>query len=188
MLCSVGGGAPERLAPPRRSHPAANRYAQWPPPRHRISLPSAANPERMRFAVAAETPKSARTSAFLINGCVCRNPSICFQRIITRSITASLISSLILPKDQMRAAMAADVRVWQPQPADAAGCVPAGEPAAAGVCPTPASAGMLPLCQNRSFLQSKTWARNQSFLKNWQKRKPGNGQPLPGNVFTSRPT
>ena len=61
----------------------------------------------------------------------------------------------------MRAAMAADVRVRQPQPADAVGRVPAGEPAAArraahrsapaGDCRAPASAGFFLVCQNRAY-------------------------------------
>ena len=56
------------------------RYAQWPPSRHFISFPSAASFERMRLAVAAETPQIRRTSAFWITSWYSKNCSICFQR------------------------------------------------------------------------------------------------------------
>ena len=53
-------------------------------------------PARTRFAVTADIPHSARTSAFIINSLVSRNFSICFQRIAALSIGSSLTSSLVL--------------------------------------------------------------------------------------------
>ena len=71
-------------------------YAQCPPSRRLISLPSADNPARMRFAVAADTPHNSRTSAFMVKLCVSRNFSICFHRNVALSIGTSLISSITL--------------------------------------------------------------------------------------------
>ena len=71
------------------------RYLQWPPSQYLISFPLVANPERIRFAVAAETTHNPRTSAFMIYGCVSRNFSVCFQRMVALSIDLSLILSLI---------------------------------------------------------------------------------------------
>ena len=73
-----------------------NLYPQCPPTLHLTSFPSAAKPAKIRFAVAADTPHNARTSAFMINAWVSKNFSICFQRIAALSIAPSPISSLVL--------------------------------------------------------------------------------------------
>ena len=60
----------------------------------------------MRFAVGADTPHIARISAFMINGCVFKNSSICFQRIVALSTDSSLGPSLVLIASTSDALMA----------------------------------------------------------------------------------
>lgn len=61
-----------------------------------MSFLLATSPPRIRFAVAAETPNSTRTSAFMIYGCISRYFLICYQRVVALSVIPSLTSSLAL--------------------------------------------------------------------------------------------
>ena len=56
------------------------RYTQCPFARALYSFPSSVSPAITLLAVAAETPHSSRTSAFMIYSCVCKNCSIFCQR------------------------------------------------------------------------------------------------------------
>lgn len=59
-----------------------------------LSLLSTTNFTRIRFAVAADTPHSFRTSAFMVLSWVLRYSQILFQRSATLPIVSSLIQSL----------------------------------------------------------------------------------------------
>lgn len=52
---------------------------------------SVTKPTKIQFAVTAETLHSSRTSSFIIYGCVSKNLSICFQRMVGLSIFSSLV-------------------------------------------------------------------------------------------------
>ena len=71
------------------------RYCQCPPMCTRIRKPISTKFVSIRFAVAADTPHSSRTSAFMIYACVCKNCSIFCQRKAFLSVFPSLIPSLV---------------------------------------------------------------------------------------------
>ena len=71
------------------------RYCQCPPMCTRIRKPISTKFASIRFAVAADTPHSPRTSAFMIYSCVCKNCSIFCQRKAFLSVFPSLIPSLV---------------------------------------------------------------------------------------------